>query len=104
MDTSTPLAKAIDTIGLTALAKAVGVRPPSICKWRSKGYVPAGRVPAVSRVTGLAYHDLNPEFPQDATPPPPAREDAPTVALPPNPDRIPAERAGLTPQQAEEVA
>lgn len=28
----------------------------------------------------------------------------PTVSLPPNPDRVPGERAGLSPQQAEEAA
>ena len=46
--------------GLTAFAAALGVKPPSVVKWRTRGYIPAARVMAVERLTKIPRHELNP--------------------------------------------
>jgi DNA-binding transcriptional regulator YdaS (Cro superfamily) len=59
----TPLQRAIQAIGLTRLSEAVGVRPPTIHVWlRSTGRVPAHRVIAVERATGISRHELRPDI------------------------------------------
>lgn len=44
---------------LTALATALGIFPSAILQWSR---VPAERVPAVARATGLSSHDLRPDL------------------------------------------
>lgn len=59
----TPLQKAITAIGLTRLAEAVGVRPPTLHVWmKSTGKVPAKHVIAVERATGISRHELRPDI------------------------------------------
>ena len=67
--TAAPLDRVIERCGSQAqLARALGVTPQSITKWRKHG-VPATRVIAMERVTGAAVtrHELRP----DIYPPPP---------------------------------
>jgi DNA-binding transcriptional regulator YdaS (Cro superfamily) len=47
--------------GGAALARAVGVTRFAVQQWKQDG-VPAARVPAVARVTGLPLHDLRPDL------------------------------------------
>ncbi len=51
------------------LARLLGIKQPAIAKWRSKGYVPIERVPAVEAVTGVARWRIRPDRP-DLFPPP----------------------------------
>ena len=54
------IAKAIEAAGgVSALAKLLNVRPPSIYSWRR---VPPLRVLAVERATGVSRHDLRPDL------------------------------------------
>jgi DNA-binding transcriptional regulator YdaS (Cro superfamily) len=49
-----------------ALAKACGVTRYAVHQWKSSG-VPAGRVGAVSAITGIPHHRLRPDlFPAPA--------------------------------------
>lgn len=49
--------------GTTALARAVGVAPPTIHVWlRSTGRIPAERVIAVEAATGISRHELRPDI------------------------------------------
>jgi len=45
--------------GVTAMARALGVHHSSILGWAR---VPAERVPAVSRITGVPRHELRPDL------------------------------------------
>ncbi len=54
--------EAIDAAGgVTALATALGLKPPSIIKWRDNQRVPLKRVRDVSAATGIPKHRLCPE-------------------------------------------
>jgi DNA-binding transcriptional regulator YdaS (Cro superfamily) len=57
--------RAVDAAGgATALAAALGIKPPSIYSWRR---VPAERVIEVERVTGIPRTVLRPDiYPPDA--------------------------------------
>ncbi len=48
--------------GVARLARAVGVHHATVILWRSKGRIPAERVPAVARITGLPRHALRPDL------------------------------------------
>ena len=56
----------------TALARAAGVQPPSIASWRRAGQIPAERVLAVYRLTGLSPNLLRPDIYPDPNWIPPA--------------------------------
>lgn len=120
--------------GVKALGAKLGIAHTSVIGWRQAGRIPAERCLAVSQATGIPLHELRPDiYPAPTDPARPflsatalpapntgskpgspamaagtgseARDEAaPIVSLPPNPDRAPGERAGLTPQQAEEAA
>lgn len=47
--------------GGAALARASGVTRFAVQMWKDTG-IPAARVPAVSRATGLSLHDLRPDL------------------------------------------
>lgn len=47
--------------GGAALARAVGVTRFAVQQWKDTG-IPAARVPAVSRATGLPLHELRPDL------------------------------------------
>lgn len=53
--------------GASALADLIGgVSRQVVEHWIKAGSVPAHRVPAVSKATGLSYHELNPTvFPRE---------------------------------------
>lgn len=57
-----PLQKAVSLFGTYRLAMAVGVKHPTIHSWMRTGRVPAGRVLAVERVTGISRHELRPDI------------------------------------------
>lgn len=49
------------------LAGKLSVKPPSVNAWMKTG-VPPARVPEIATLTGLSYHEINPEcFPRDVT-------------------------------------
>lgn len=54
--------------GLSALARSVGVKPPSVCKWRKTGLIPLARVDAVEALTGIPREKLRPDFFRDPLP------------------------------------
>lgn len=47
--------------GGAELARALGIKKTSVQDWKSAG-IPASRVPAVSRVTGLPLHAIRPDL------------------------------------------
>lgn len=47
--------------GASVLANRLGVAPSAVSNWRKSG-IPAERVPAVARVTGLSFHELRPDL------------------------------------------
>lgn len=53
------LAEAIAAKGVCNLASGLGIKHPSVCKWPM---VPAGRVLAVERLTGVSRHRLRPDL------------------------------------------
>ncbi len=56
----TALSEAITKAGgVNALARALGIASASVAEWRR---VPPGRVPAVSRITGIPLHELRPDL------------------------------------------
>ncbi|ASL01788.1 transcriptional regulator [Xanthomonas citri] len=62
MDNSTPLHKAIQAAGSQQrLAEQLGIRSASISEWKVRGRVPAERVVAIERETGVSRHDLRPD-------------------------------------------
>ncbi|MBO1361511.1 helix-turn-helix domain-containing protein [Acetobacter sacchari] len=53
-------ARAIDAAGgVSALARRVGISAPSVCRWT---HIPATRVIAVERVTGIPRAELRPDL------------------------------------------
>ena len=53
------------------LARRLGIKPTSIIDWRRAGQIPAERVLAVSRITGLSPHLLRADlYPDPAWIPP----------------------------------
>lgn len=47
--------------GGAALARAIGVTRFAVQQWKDAG-IPAARVPAVSRLTGIPLHELRPDL------------------------------------------
>nr|WP_289959243.1 YdaS family helix-turn-helix protein [Xanthomonas arboricola]MDN0202824.1 YdaS family helix-turn-helix protein [Xanthomonas arboricola pv. corylina] len=56
--------------GRRALAKALGIKSPSISGWYDRGKVPVERVLAIETATGVSRHDLRPDVfgPSPASP------------------------------------
>jgi DNA-binding transcriptional regulator YdaS (Cro superfamily) len=48
--------------GPAALGKAMGLRRSTVHDWTTTGGIPAARVPAVSRLTGIPLHELRPDL------------------------------------------
>lgn len=48
------------------LAKALGVRPAAVCRWRKKSEIPPRRVAEVSKLTGVPKHLLSPLFKKES--------------------------------------
>lgn len=48
--------------GLGPLAEKVGVRYQAVQAWLKRGMVPAERVLAVEKVTGVSRHELRPDI------------------------------------------
>ena len=67
--------------GLSALARSVGVKPPSVCKWRKTGLIPLARVDAVEALTGIPREKLRPDFFRPALPLCPVGGDRGVVGL-----------------------
>ncbi|HBR6620569.1 TPA: helix-turn-helix domain-containing protein [Klebsiella pneumoniae] len=55
--------------GVNALARVVGVKQPSVSRWRKVGLVGVDHVPDVSAVTGIPAHELRPDKPKLFPPP-----------------------------------
>lgn len=51
--------------GPTNLARALGIRHGAIRSWHEAGRIPAERVPAVERATGIPRHQLRPDLYDD---------------------------------------
>lgn len=47
--------------GGAVLARALGITMPAITHWKRRG-IPAERVQAVSRLTGIPLHELRPDL------------------------------------------
>ena len=63
MDTPNPVRIAIEAAGgQVSLAVRVGVRQQSISDWLKRARVPAERVLAVERATGVSRHVLRPDL------------------------------------------
>jgi DNA-binding transcriptional regulator YdaS (Cro superfamily) len=61
----TAIERAIDAAGgVNALARAVGVKQPSVSYWRRVGVVGVDYVPDVARLTGVPAHELRPDKPK----------------------------------------
>ncbi|MBS1056123.1 transcriptional regulator [Gluconobacter kondonii] len=45
--------------GVAALARELGIKPPSVYSWRQ---IPPKRVQAVSRITGIPPEELRPDL------------------------------------------
>lgn len=57
------LEKVLEAAGGTlALTRALGCSPSIVGNWRRQGGIPASRVPAVARVTGLAPEAIRPDL------------------------------------------
>lgn len=52
----------IKKVGFQNLAAQLGVRYQSIQDWLTTGRIPAERVLAVERVTGISRHELRPDI------------------------------------------
>ena len=48
--------------GKTALARGLGIKPESLYSWERVGTVPAERVLAIWRLTGVSPHRLRPDL------------------------------------------
>ncbi len=58
----TPLDRAIEAAGSQlALAKALGIRSPSISGWYDRKKIPVERVIAIEKATGVSRHELRPD-------------------------------------------
>lgn len=56
------LDRAVEVAGSqSALAKALGIKPPSISGWYERGKVPVERCAAIEAATGVSRHDLRPD-------------------------------------------
>ncbi|MNZ36559.1 helix-turn-helix domain-containing protein [Lelliottia amnigena] len=63
--TKTAVEKAIDIAGgVHALARAVGVKQPSVSYWKKVGRVGTDYVLDVAEVTGIPAHELRPDKPR----------------------------------------
>ena len=58
--------------GASSLARQIGVQPPTIASWRRAGQIPAERVLALCRLTGLSPNLLRPDLYPDPNWIPPA--------------------------------
>ncbi len=59
----------IKSHGLKKVAADIGIRYQSIQDWHRTGRIPAERVIAVERVTGISRHDLRPDiYPNESEP------------------------------------
>lgn len=47
--------------GVQALSRALGLKHTSIIGWRNRGQIPAERVPAVARASGIPASRLRPD-------------------------------------------
>lgn len=57
--------RAIDAAGgVNALARAIGVKQPSVSRWRKVGFVGVEHVPDVAALTGIPAHELRPDKPK----------------------------------------
>ncbi|MBL5924736.1 MULTISPECIES: transcriptional regulator [Enterobacter cloacae complex] len=57
--------RAIDAAGgVNALARAIGVKQPSVSRWRKVGVVGVEHVPDVAALTGIPAHELRPDKPK----------------------------------------
>jgi len=57
--------RAIDAAGgVNALARAIGVKQPSVSRWRKVGVVGVEHVPDVATLTGIPAHELRPDKPK----------------------------------------
>lgn len=63
-----PTLEAIDAAGgPSALSRAVGVSSQAVCKWRKDRRIPAERVLAVERASGVPRTQLRPDiYPSEA--------------------------------------
>ncbi|MCE2574840.1 transcriptional regulator [Komagataeibacter sp. FNDCR2] len=48
--------------GLSALAKAIGIAPPSIIGWRYRAKIPEARIDCVHAATGIPREELRPDL------------------------------------------
>lgn len=63
---STPLQELVAEVGTYRLAKMLGIKHPSIHTWLRTGQVPAERVLAVEKATGVPRYRLRPDlYPPD---------------------------------------
>ncbi|HHD0688595.1 transcriptional regulator [Citrobacter freundii] len=57
--------RAIDAAGgVNALARAIGVKQPSVSRWRKVGLVGVEHVPDVAALTGIPAYELRPDKPK----------------------------------------
>ena len=57
--------RAIDAAGgVNALARAIGVKQPSVSRWRKVGVVGVDHVPDVSALNGIPAYELRPDKPK----------------------------------------
>ncbi|MBK8132622.1 MAG: helix-turn-helix domain-containing protein [Gammaproteobacteria bacterium] len=64
------------------LSRRLKITKHAVGKWRKRGRVPAERVLAVERETGISRHDLRPDlYPRD--PPGPPQQPPPSAMVPP---------------------
>lgn len=70
MKKKTAVARAIDIAGgVCALARAVGVKQPSVSRWKKVGVVGVEHVPDVAAITDIPAHELRPDKPKLFPPP-----------------------------------
>ena len=46
--------------GLSRVADAMQVKPPSLHRWKARGIIPPARAARFSEITGIPLHRLNP--------------------------------------------
>jgi DNA-binding transcriptional regulator YdaS (Cro superfamily)/post-segregation antitoxin (ccd killing protein) len=90
--------------GTTALTAALGLSKSVVGNWRRTGGIPAGRVPAVARLTGLPPEALRPDLFSPAAPPGLAEAQVPLAAEAAAFHPLAAEAAALHPLAAEAAA
>ena len=60
-----PVRKACDSVGgVTALAKKLGIKPPSVSEWLASGKVPPKRILEVEKATDgvVSRYELDPDI------------------------------------------